>query len=181
MDNVYADDPYHKDNVYCDVQDSAVKTYEPPRRPIQAPFVEVLNLNSVPSPQTFDVSESNDKQRNHQKSFTATQVLLIVAVAIFATLSIVFMVMYFRAEGKSKPCDCQNSSIKNMKETSEPCDDQNTSRNHTEEKYKPCDCPNSSKVRMIQQKMDSVVLAVWTQRDVSRNMQQVDMLCSYPT
>ena len=127
------------DQVYSDTKDLAKETYEPPRRLIP----------------TFDVSEQNSKQRLRQKSFSGTQVLLIVAVTIFVTSSIVFMVMYFRgeSEGKSKPCVCQKSNITNanndnVEKKCSPCDCRNvlnaniknTSRNHTVPgKCKPCD------------------------------------------
>ena len=104
------------DQVYSDTKDLAKETYEPPRRLIP----------------TFDVSEQNSKQRLRQKSFSGTQVLLIVAVTIFVTSSIVFMVMYFRgeSEGKSKPCVCQKSNITNA------------NNDNVEKKCSPCDCRN---------------------------------------
>ena len=127
------------DQVYSDTKDLAKETYEPPRRLIP----------------TFDISQQNSKQRSRQKSFSGTQVLLIVAVTIFVTSSIVFMVMYFRGEskGKSKPCVCQKSNIENTNNSNvekkcSPCDCRNvlnaniknTSRNHTVPgKCKPCD------------------------------------------
>ena len=144
--------------VYSDMEDSAKETYEPLQSKIQAPIVEVLKPETFYSPQQFDISEPNSRQqRSQQKFFSATQMLLTVAVTIFATLSVVFMGMYFKAKGKSKPCDCQNNNSKNMnmKETSEPYDGQigqNTSRNHTEQKCRPCvyqNCnfvTNSSKI-----------------------------------
>ena len=131
MDDVYYNDPDHADSACHDVKDKTEESYEPLRWPIQATMVEVLKPESIHSPQTFGVFESKScKQRSQQKSFPATQVLLIVALTIFATLSIVFMAMYFGAG----------------KETSEPCDGQNTSRNHTEQKCKPCVYQNCSLV-----------------------------------
>ena len=145
MDDVYYNDPDLPDQVDSNTEDSANEAYEPLRWPIQAPIVDVFKPESIHSPQKFDVSEPNScKQKSQQKFFSATQMLLIVAVTIFATLSIVLMVMYFMAEGKSKPCNCQNSNIKDMKETSEPCDGQNTSRNRTEQKCKHCVYQNFS-------------------------------------
>ena len=131
MDDVYYSDPDHADSAYHDVNDKTEESYEPLKWPIQAPMVEVLKPESIHSPQTFGVFESKScKQRSQQKSFPATQVLLIVALTIFATLSIVFMAMYFGAG----------------KETSEPSDGQNTSRNHTEQKRKPFVYQNCSLV-----------------------------------
>ena len=131
MDDVYCNDPDRPDEAYHDVEDTTEESYEPLRWPIQAPIVEVLKPESIHSPQTFGVFESKScKQRSQQKSFPATQVLLIVALTIFATLSIVFMAMYFGAG----------------KETSEPSDGQNTSRNHTEQKRKPFVYQNCSLV-----------------------------------
>ena len=146
MDQIYYNKP---DNVYSNIKDLEMETYEHPRRPSPLSFVKVSTSKSNPSTQTSDVSEPNSKQGSHRKFYFGTQVLLIVAVTIFATLSIVFMVMHFRAEGKSKPCDCQNRTIKNVKATSEPCDGQigqNASRNYTEQKRKPCVCQNCSLV-----------------------------------
>ena len=113
MDDVYDNDPDYPYEVYPNEKDTTVESYEPLRWPIQAQIVEVPEPQSVPSPQTFDVSEPNSsKQRSQQKSFSATQVLLIVAVAIFVTLSIVFMVMYFMAERRN--CSDVTNNSKSM-------------------------------------------------------------------
>lgn len=98
--------------IYCEIKNTE-KNVEPPRPPlprrkktIPASFIGVNSRRRIPPPRLITFMTS-DCERCRQKSASRSQVVLTIAVVIFAILSGVFMTLYFTTETKSKPRDSQ--------------------------------------------------------------------------
>ena len=110
--------------VYCEVENTEknVELSRPPlpqrRHNISASFIEVDNsLRRIPPPRLITVT-TNVCQRCRQSSTSRSQVVLTIAVVIFAILSGVFMTLYFTTatkneigESQRKACVYQNCVI----------------------------------------------------------------------
>ena len=103
------------ENVYCEVIDSKkeVRQQQPPPLPkrmelISASFTDVQNLPGSTSPLRSMALTTNNCQRCRHNTTSKKQVVLSVAVAIFAILSAVFMTLYFTTEAKCRPCQSIN-------------------------------------------------------------------------
>ena len=104
--------------VYCEAIDSKkeVRQPQPPPLPkrreiISASFIDVQNLSRSISPLRLMPLTTNNCQRCRQNSSSKKQVVLSIAVTIFAIFSAVFMTLYFTTKAKCRLCDSKNRII----------------------------------------------------------------------
>ena len=99
--------------VYCEVKDSEKDVQPPPlprrRENIAASFIELNSPRRTPPPWSPIIITANSCQRSQNSSSGKTQVVLSIAVAIFAINSVVFMSLYFTSESKTRSYECQHS------------------------------------------------------------------------
>ena len=99
--------------VYCEVIDSEKDVQPPPlptrRENIAASFIELNSPGRIPLPRSSITITANSCQRYQTSSSGKTQVVLSIAVAIFAINSVVFMSLYFTSEAKTRSYECQHS------------------------------------------------------------------------
>ena len=99
--------------VYCEVIHSEKDVQPPPlptrRENIAASFIELDSPGRIPLPRSSITITANSCQRSQTSPFGKTQVVLSIAVAIFAIDSVVFMSLYFTAEAKTRSYECQHS------------------------------------------------------------------------
>ena len=99
--------------VYCEVINSEKDVQPPPlptrRENIAASFIELNSPGRIPLPRSPIIITANRCQRSQTSSSGKTQVILSIAVAIFAINSVVFISLYFTAEAKNRSCECEHS------------------------------------------------------------------------